>query len=288
MAFAREIFIQIKNVIRFQQSEKESDSHYTVLGNTLVRVSNHCTYMYVWENFFKIHPKQRGMKILSLVFEDNKDTFHPNCLVTQHNLSKPIMVEEYVYPLHSNPQYLSKVDVNAIIKSLQNLERTNRFNEPTGKAQRYVRKSLNPTTQNITTDNSGIPTFSSEFGYGDDAVSESKNNESKNTKNMKKNVIKLNENTLRKIVAESVKKVLRESYEDSYEYIDDNIKKILEHIHGISDVLFQIHETVNVKDKNFTNFDDIISTLMMHNTDFRDEVMEMGVKYGLAKGRETF
>ena len=66
MAFAREIFIQIKNVIRFQQSEKESDSHYTVLGNTLVRVSNHCTYMYVWENFFKIHPKQRGMKILSL------------------------------------------------------------------------------------------------------------------------------------------------------------------------------------------------------------------------------
>ena len=213
MAFAREIFIQIKNVIRFQQSEKESDSHYTVLGNTLVRVSNHCTYMYVWENFFKIHPKQRGMKILSLVFEDNKDTFHPNCLVTQHNLSKPIMVEEYVYPLHSNPQYLSKVDVNAIIKSLQNLERTNRFNEPTGKAQRYVRKSLNPTTQNITTDNSGIPTFSSEFGYGDDAVSESKNNESKTNKNMKKNVVKLNENTIRKIVAESVKKVLKE-YED--------------------------------------------------------------------------
>lgn len=112
-------------------------------------------------------------------------------------------------------------------------------------------------------------------------------NEIKNI-NMKKNVVKINENTLRQIVAESVKKVLRESYEDSYEYIDDNIKKILEHIHGISDVLFQIHETANVKDKNFTNFDDIISTLMMHNTDFRDEVMEMGVKYGLAKGRETF
>ena len=220
MAFAREIFIQIKNVIRFQQSEKEADSHYTVLGNTLVRVSNHCTYMYVWENYFNIHPKQRGMKILSLVFEDNKDTFHPNCLVTQHNNQKPIVVEEYVYPLHGNAQYLSKVDVNAIINSLQNLQRTNRFNEPTGKAQRYVRKSINPTTQNITTDTNGISSFSSEFGYGDDAVSESKNNESKNTKNMKKNTIKLNENQLRNIVAESVKKVLKEDYDFNADFED--------------------------------------------------------------------
>lgn len=30
MAFAREIFIRIKQVIRFQQSNKESDSHYTL------------------------------------------------------------------------------------------------------------------------------------------------------------------------------------------------------------------------------------------------------------------
>lgn len=37
-----------------------------------------------------------------------------------------------------------------------------------------------------------------------------KNNESKTNKNMKKNVVKINENTLRQIVAESVKKVLRE------------------------------------------------------------------------------
>ena len=35
-------------------------------------------------------------------------------------------------------------------------------------------------------------------------------NDLKTNKNMKKNVVKLNENTLRKIVAESVKKVLNE------------------------------------------------------------------------------
>ncbi len=227
MAFAREIFIQIKNIIRFQQSEKESDSHYTILGNTLVRVSNHCTYMYVWENYFNIYPKQRGMKILSLVFEDNKDTFHTNCLVTQHNTSKPIVVEEYVYPLHGNAQYLSKVDVNAIINSLQNLQRTNRFNEPTGKAQRYVRKSINPTTQNITTDTNGISTFSSEFGYGTDNVSESKTN-----KNMKKNVIKLNENTLRRIVAESVRKVLKEHAWESASTFEE-LQKTLAKVTGI-------------------------------------------------------
>lgn len=99
--------------------------------------------------------------------------------------------------------------------------------------------------------------------------------------------VKLSESQLRQMIAESVKKVLTESYEDFYEYIDDNIKKILEHIHGISDTLMKIHETANVKGKDFVNFDDIITTLMMDVTDFRDDVMGMSVKYGLAKGRET-
>lgn len=57
MAFAREIFQQIKNYFRFQRAEKEIDSHYTILGNTLVQVSNHCTYMYVWDNYFEKKPK---------------------------------------------------------------------------------------------------------------------------------------------------------------------------------------------------------------------------------------
>ena len=68
MAFAREIFQQIKNHIRFQQAEK--DSHYTILGSTIVRISNHCTHMKVWENYFEKHPKYEGMKIVSIVFED--------------------------------------------------------------------------------------------------------------------------------------------------------------------------------------------------------------------------
>lgn len=83
MAEAREIYNAIKEKIRFQQSEKGKDSHYTILGNTLVRVSNHCTTMKTWENYFEKHPKQIKMNILSLVFEDNgvhKDTFDSHIL----------------------------------------------------------------------------------------------------------------------------------------------------------------------------------------------------------------
>lgn len=53
MAYAREIFQKIKQKIRFQRSDKELDSHYTILGNTLVRVSNHCTWMCVWDEYLE-------------------------------------------------------------------------------------------------------------------------------------------------------------------------------------------------------------------------------------------
>lgn len=55
MAFAREIILQILRNIRFRVPQKgERDSYYTILGNTLVRVSNHCTYMYVWDNYWDL------------------------------------------------------------------------------------------------------------------------------------------------------------------------------------------------------------------------------------------
>ena len=57
MAYAREIFIAIKQKIRFQQADKEADSHYTVLGNTLVRISNHCTWMKIWDNYLQKNPQ---------------------------------------------------------------------------------------------------------------------------------------------------------------------------------------------------------------------------------------
>ena len=63
--------------------------------------------------------------------------------------------------------------------------------------------------QNTTTTNNGDTVPSTKWNHGMDYSIE----ESKTNKNMKKNVVKINENTLRQIVAESVKKVLTEAIE---------------------------------------------------------------------------
>lgn len=201
MAYAREIFIAIKQKIRFQQADKEADSHYTVLGNTLVRISNHCTWMKIWDNYLQKNPQDAKRNILSLVFEDGEDTYTEECLFTVTERKKPIRVTEYVFKSAS----LSKQDVKMIIGSLQQMMTTNKFNEPTGKGERFDRISVNPDYMNIetTADRRDIPAG----GHGMDYSIE----ESKTNKNMKKNIVKINENTLRKMVAESVKKVLKET-----------------------------------------------------------------------------
>ena len=60
-------------------------------------------------------------------------------------------------------------------------------------------------------------------------------NDSKTNKNMKKNTIKLNENTLRKIVAESVKKVLKEDL--SVGIIDEELEAMERILNSIIDAL---------------------------------------------------
>lgn len=169
---AREVFIAIKQKIRFQQSEKEKDSHYTILGNTLVRISNHCTWMKVWENYLNEHPECRKMKIVSIVFEDNEETFCDDCLYTVQPRQKPIIVTEYVYKSTT----IDKNVVKEIVKSLQEMDYTNRYTEPTHSIQPQIRTSKNPST-----------------------------NESKTYKNMKRTIT---ESQLRNIVANSIRKVL--------------------------------------------------------------------------------
>lgn len=153
MAFAREIFVKIKQVIRFQQSNKEADSHYTLIGNTLVRISNHCTHMKVWDNFFKEKPKMKGKPIVSLVFEDNGSTFTEDCLFSIGDRRKPIKVKEYVF--ESNQ--LSKQDINLIIKSIQNLAKTNSFIDISKKGIPYNRISVCPDYNNIEISADGTP-----------------------------------------------------------------------------------------------------------------------------------
>ena len=60
---------------------------------------------------------------------------------------------------------------------------------------------------------------------------------------MKKNTVKLNENMLRKIVAESVKKVLKESKED-FDY-SSSMRKIKDSINLLADAVGSLYQSGN-------------------------------------------
>lgn len=225
MAFAREIIQRILQIVRFRvPNTGEKDSYYTTIGNSLVRISNHCTYMYVWDNYLEKNPKCNSMNIVSIVFEDNDDTFHPNCLVLKRDRKKPIVVEEIVYPLHGNANYLTKDEEKAIIKSLKAIGTTNKYKEVTGKGIANKRISINPTSQNVSVDIYGNNVYTTDNGHGADFISESVYNyqEIKENKIMnKKQVVRINENQLRQIVTESVKRMLNEGYfldKDRYDF----------------------------------------------------------------------
>lgn len=92
MRASREIFQQIKHEIEFTTSFKEKDLHYGLVGSTLVRISDHCTGMKVWEDYLIRHPENRQKPILSLVFEDGDNTYSTECLYTAHAETPPIRV----------------------------------------------------------------------------------------------------------------------------------------------------------------------------------------------------
>ena len=231
MAYAREIFQWIKSSISFQQADKEADSHYTQIGGVLVRISNHCTWMKVWENYFALNPKDKGKPILSLVFEDKGDTYTEDCLFTVKPRKNPIRITEYVY--HAP---LNKSQVNTIIKSLQMICRGQIFNDELGISEKWDRVSVNPDYANIetTANRRNIPAG----GHGMDAPIE----ESKINKNMKQTK-KITESQLRAIVAESVKKVLNENkpywgnevYPTPYQSIIDKILPVWKELHSKCD-----------------------------------------------------
>ena len=211
MAFAREIFTQIKRNIRFQQSEKEKDSHYTILGKTLVRISNHCTYLSIWDNFLEKNPKMKGKKIISIVFEDNGSTFSDECLYLRRYRSKPIKVKEIVYPINGDGKMIQGQEIKSIIKDLQNITSSGQYADSIGKGQRYVRISINPSddTQNATgIVNSAINrknTSSSQAGGNSirDRIKENRRY------NMKKR-IRLTEADLHRIIRQCVNEALNE------------------------------------------------------------------------------
>ena len=137
MAFSREIIKKVLEYVRFRVPQtEEKNSYYTEIGNTLVSVSNHCTWLYRWEEILEKNPKWKGKPIVSIVFEDSGNTFSNKCLVLRRFRMKPIKVMEYVYPLQGNLKFITPQDERLIINGIKQIEDgkytdlTNKCSEP--------------------------------------------------------------------------------------------------------------------------------------------------------------
>lgn len=199
MAYSREIIKKVLQYVRFRVPQtEEKNSYYTEIGNTLVRISNHCTRLRVWDEILEKNPKWKGKPIISIVFEDDEDTFDEvDCLVLKRFRMKPIKVTEYVYRLQGDPQFITPQDERLIISGIEQVQGgkytdlTNKCSEP------ILRVSQNPPS---------VPP----------------NNQELNTEQyMNKKLIRLTENDLHRIVKRSVNKVLRESYNDDDVYMSN-------------------------------------------------------------------
>lgn len=160
---------------------KDSSYASTPNGKIEIRFSNHCTHLWTW------HERKYGnyddITRISIVFEEN-DTYSDENLVLKRPRKTKLKVMEYVYRI-ANPQEFTKDDVKLVINSINMALRNGRDEDYTGKlTYKKERISKNPS---------------------------SSCNENKYTKSIISMKKKINESQLRKIVAESVKRVLKES-----------------------------------------------------------------------------
>lgn len=162
---------------------KDSFYIYKPNGKVEIRISNHCTHLWTW------HERRNGkfddITRISIVFEES-DTYSDANLVLRRHRNTPLMVQEFVYRI-GDPQAFTPSDVKLVINEIQQcIKKGKMYEDPTGKLEySEMRVSENPpTNENI---NCNI--------------------------NMKTNKVRLTEGQLRRVVAESVKRVLRETCE---------------------------------------------------------------------------
>lgn len=191
------------DIPRSGKSLDEDDSWYLTVSNgsyqnVEIRISNHKTDINTWA--FRQYRGQSPSTRISIVFRDNN---YAGNVLLHEPVRRQISVTEYVYDL-TDGSTLSDKEIAMLTKAIR-AAASGSFVDPLGMSTEsdVVGKYV---AQNTTTTNNGNTVPSTKWNHGMDSPIE----ESKTNKNMKKNVVKLNENTLRKIVAESVKKVLKE------------------------------------------------------------------------------
>ena len=196
-----------------------------------IRLSNHGTYLRTWVDRTNLENSNERLQDpshcinISIVFiDDGKDltndcegqTNCDNCQITpcipqtfdgQNDLGHPFQVQQYTYCSRTIRKRYLKGIVGAIIRAL----RTGKYTDPLSKVTK--RKAANKTLDSsypITPQNN-----------------KTDKNESKNMKG--KNTIRLTESELKKVITESVKKVLNEApahdWDNFAKPIKDNVKQ---------------------------------------------------------------
>lgn len=142
----------------------------------------------MWDEILEKNPKWKSKPIISIVFDDDEDTFDEvDCLVLKRFRMKPIKVTEYVYRLQGDSQFITPQDERLIISGIKQVQ-GGKYTDLTNKCSELIlRVSQNPPS---------VPP----------------NNQELNTKQyMNKKLIRLTELDLHKIVKEAVNKILTES-----------------------------------------------------------------------------
>ena len=124
MAYSREIIKKILQYVRFRVPQtEEKNTYYTEIGNTIVRISDHCARLRAFDEILEKNPKWKGKPIISIVFENDKATFDEvDCLVLKRLRMKPIKVTEYVYLLQGDPQFITPQDERLIISGIKQIQ----------------------------------------------------------------------------------------------------------------------------------------------------------------------
>ena len=171
-----------------------------------IRLSNHGTYLKTWVD--RTHLEDSKERLLdpshciniSIVFIDEGQDITKDCpsqqdcegcliepcipqtFEGQNELGHPFSVKQYCY----QSKFIRQKYINGIVKAMFEAIIKGEYVDPLASLKRAAKPKTLSSKQEIA-------------------------KESKTNKNMKKNVVKINENTLRQIIAESVKKVLKEN-----------------------------------------------------------------------------
>lgn len=196
----KRIISQIINNCQFPRTDKlnngEKDSFYKKFpfanGHIVeVRVSNHKTDLNTWATR-KYEDGMPDIRI-SIVFQDSDAE---NVVLLHAPIKRPINVNEFVYDMKPENSIISDREIGGVSKQIMGLPSALSFNDPT---------------------HFGIS------GTSLTSINQTENNqEIKENRNMnKKQVVRINENQLRQIVTESVKKVLNEISIDTLQRAQD-------------------------------------------------------------------